>query len=99
MVSFESHIKGNKPVVVDFSADWCRPCKLMEPVIHEVKENIGDRATVLEIDIDKHPHYSQEYNILGVPTLLIFKDGKVVWRKSGVVPAHEILQELKKLFI
>jgi len=94
MQSFESHIKGNKPVVVDFFAEWCGPCKLMPPVLHEVKEKVGGRATVLKLDIDKSPHYMQQYNIQSVPTLIIFKNGQVLWRKSGVSSAHEILQHL-----
>ncbi|MDP4261308.1 MAG: thioredoxin family protein [Bacteroidota bacterium] len=94
MKNFESHIKGNTPVIVDFSAEWCAPCKLMGPVLHEVKEQVGERATILEIDIDKTPYYSQLYNILSVPTLIIFKDGNIVWRKNGLSTAHEILQQL-----
>ncbi len=95
MKSFESHIKGSTPVVVDFFAEWCGPCKLMAPVLHEVKEKIGDKATVLKLDIDKSPYYSQLYNINSVPTLIIFKDGNILWRKSGVTSSQEILQQLK----
>jgi thioredoxin 1 len=94
MVSFESHIQGTKPVVVDFFAEWCGPCKLMPPVLHEVKENVGDRATILKLDIDKSPYYAQLYNIQSVPTIMIFKNGQMVWRKSGISSAHEILQHL-----
>ena len=95
MTSFEAHIKGNKPVVVDFSAEWCNPCKLMEPVLHQVKGQVGERATVLKMDIDKYPDSVSLYNIRAVPTLIIFKEGKILWRKSGVMPAQEILQHLK----
>lgn len=94
MNSFEGHIKGDKPVVVDFFADWCGPCKLMPPILHEVKEKVGERATVLKMDIDKVPYYTQLYNIRSVPTLIIFKEGQILWRKSGVTSAHEILQHL-----
>ena len=94
MNNFESHIKGDKPVVVDFFAEWCGPCKLMAPVLHEVKEKTGDRATVLKMDIDKNPGYTRMYNIQSVPTLVIFKNGSIIWRKSGVMAAHEILQQL-----
>jgi thioredoxin 1 len=94
MLSFEGHIKGDTPVVVDFFAEWCGPCKMMGPVLHEVKEKVGDRATVLKLDIDKSPHYSQLYNIQAVPTLIIFKNGNVIWRKSGVATTQEILQHL-----
>ena len=94
MTSFESYINSNKPVVVDFSAEWCGPCKLMEPVLHQVKEQVGDRATVLKMDIDKYPDSVGLYNIRAVPTIIIFKGGEILWRKSGVAPAHEILQHL-----
>lgn len=94
MTSFEAHIKGNKPVVVDFSAGWCGPCKLMEPVLHQVKGQVGERATILKMDIDKYPDSVSLYNIKAVPTIIIFKNGKIVWRKSGVIAVHEILQHL-----
>jgi thioredoxin 1 len=92
--NFESHIQGEKPVVVDFFAEWCEPCKLMTPVLHTVKDAVGDRATILKMDIDKNPQYSQLYKIQAVPTLIVFKNGSIVWRKSGVVPANEILHLL-----
>ncbi len=95
MNNFEGHIKGEKPVLVDFFAEWCGPCKMMAPVLHEVKQHVGDRATILKIDIDKNPYYIQLYNIQAVPSLFIFKNGKVLWRKSGLVAAHEILELLK----
>ena len=94
MISFEGHIKGSIPVVVDFFAEWCGPCKLMGPILHEVKEKVGERATVLKLDIDKSPYYSELYNIRSVPTLIIFKNGNVLWRKSGVASSHEILEHL-----
>ena len=94
MTNFESHIYGSKPVVVDFFAEWCGPCKLMTPVLLQVKEAAGDRVTVLKMDIDKNPGFTHRYSVQAVLTLIIFKDGQVIWRKSGVVPAHEILQYL-----
>jgi len=94
MQNFESHIAGTKPVVVDFFADWCSPCKLMAPILQEVKQQVGERATVLKLDIDKNQAYATEYGVQSVPTLLIFKEGHVIWRKSGVTPAHEILAHL-----
>jgi len=92
--SFESHVQGDKPVIVDFFAEWCGPCKLMTPILHELKKSMGDKVTVLKMDIDKNPQYAEQYNIRAVPTLLIFKKGNIVWRKSGVTQAHEILQHL-----
>lgn len=98
-MNFESHIKGNKPVIVDFMADWCAPCKLMTPVLQEVRWKVGERATLLTIDIDNDPGYAQQYAIQSVPTLVIFREGNIVWRKSGVVPAHEILEQLTLLLV
>ena len=92
--SFESHIQGDKPVIVDFFAEWCGPCKMMTPILQELKKTVGDTVTVLKIDIDKNQRYAEQYNIRAVPTLLIFKKGNIIWRKSGVTQAHEILQHL-----
>jgi len=95
MNNFEGHINGNKPVIVDFYADWCGPCKLMSPILSEVKEKVGDKATVLKLDIEKAPQYTQLYNVRAIPTLIIFKNGNILWRKSGVASANEILNHLK----
>lgn len=94
MQNFEAHIQGTKPVVVDFFAEWCGPCKLMAPVLQELKQRTGDRITILKMDIDKNPSYSKAYNILAVPTLIIFKEGHIIWRKNGVTAAHEIMEHL-----
>jgi len=92
--SFESHIQGDKPVIVDFFAEWCGPCKMMTPILQELKKTVGDTVTVLKIDIDKNPRYAEQFNVRAVPTLIIFKKGNVLWRKSGVTKAQEILQQL-----
>ncbi len=95
METFISHIHGNKPVLVDFFAVWCGPCKMMPPVLAEVKSKIGDKAIILKMDIDKNATFASKYNVQSVPTLIIFKNGNILWRKSGVIPAHEILEQLK----
>jgi thioredoxin 1 len=95
MVSFEGHIQGPKPVVVDFYAEWCGPCKMMAPVLKQVKDNVKERITILKMDIDKNGYYAGKYAIQSVPTLIIFKEGKILWRKSGVASAAEILAQLK----
>lgn len=97
MNNFDKLINGDKPVLVDFFADWCGPCKVMAPSIVEVKKRIGDKATVLKMDIDKNPAYAQKYSVQSIPTLMIFRNGKVLWRKMGITPAHEILQQLQPL--
>jgi thioredoxin 1 len=94
MNNFEEHIRGGKPVVVDFFANWCGPCKMMPPILKEVKEALGEQATILKMDIDRNRFYAEKYGIQSIPTLIIFKEGKILWRKSGVASAKEILQHL-----
>ena len=88
--SFSTLINGEKPVVVDFYAEWCGPCKMMKPILDQFKGMVGDRATVIKVDVDKNPAAAQAYGVRGVPTLAIFKKGEIVWRKSGVVSAAQL---------
>lgn len=94
MASFKELIQGEKPVLVDFHAEWCGPCKMMAPILKDVKAKLGDSVTIVKVDVDKNPGAASAYNIQGVPTLLLFRKGQVVWRQSGVVGEQQIRRAL-----
>ncbi|MEX0967736.1 MAG: thioredoxin [Bacteroidia bacterium] len=92
--TFQSLIEGPKPVLIDFHAEWCGPCKSMSPVIKDIAGKYSGKARVIKIDIDKNPEIANQYQVRGVPTFMIFKEGKMVWRESGAIPAGMITKAL-----
>lgn len=95
MKDFNELINSTKPTLVDFYAIWCSPCKMMSPIIEQTKKDLGDTATVLKIDIDKNNSIAAKYGIRSIPTLLIFKEGEVVWRQGGIPSKNSIVESVK----
>lgn len=92
MSNFNDIINSEKPVLVDFFATWCGPCQVLLPVLKQVKESLQDRITIIKIDVDKNQTLAQKYQVRGVPTMMLFQDGKQLWRQSGVLTKEEIIK-------
>ncbi len=90
MADFNELIKSEVPLLVDFHAEWCGPCKAQAPILQELAKKLGDRARIIKVDVDRNPQAAARYNVQGVPTLLIFQKGKLLWRGSGVRQADEL---------
>ena len=88
--TFGDIIKGDVPVLVDFTAEWCGPCKTMKPVLEELHKMMGSQLRILKIDVDRNPAAASSLNVSGVPTLMLYKQGKMLWRQSGVQSAHQL---------
>lgn len=90
--SFSKVVNSNTLVLIDFYADWCGPCKMLAPILKQVKDELGDDIKIFKIDVDKNPGIASKYQVRGVPTLLLFRDGVAVWRQSGVLQKNELVQ-------
>jgi thioredoxin 1 len=92
--SFQNIINADKPVLVDFFATWCGPCQMLGPVLKEVKDSLGDRVSIIKIDVDKNQEIASVYQVRGVPTMMLFQNGKQLWRQSGVLSKEEIIKTI-----
>ena len=92
--NFDTIIKSEKPVLIDFFVTWCGPCKTLAPILKEVKDNLGERITIIKIDVDKNQQLASQYQVRGVPTMILFQNGKQLWRQSGVLSKEEIVKTI-----
>ena len=90
MANFNDIISENKPVLVDFYADWCQPCKMVAPILKQVKDEMGDKIKIIKINVDNNPVVASKYNIRSIPTLMLFKQGELKYSQAGVMPAQQI---------
>lgn len=96
MESFAELIQSEKPVLVDFYADWCGPCKAMEPIVKDVAKNIQDKVRIVKVNIDRQQQIAQSFNVNAVPTFIAFKQGKVLWRHPGMMDKNTLLMKLQQ---
>jgi len=95
MSKFNDILKKDIPTLIDFYATWCGPCKMVHPILDDLKKQIGDKITILKIDIDKNPNVTDQFKIRSVPTLMLFKGGVTLWRESGVIPLSMLLDKIQ----
>lgn len=96
MSKFNELINSDVPVLVDFYAEWCGPCKAMAPILEQVASQVGEKARIIKVDVDKNPQAAAHYQVQGVPTLMIFQNGKVKWRQSGVIQGSQLVAVLNQ---
>ena len=92
MSNFDTIINSEKPVLIDFFATWCGPCKMVGPILKEVKDSLGERISIIKIDVDKNQQIASKYQVRGVPTMILYQSGKQLWRQSGVLSKEEIIK-------
>ena len=90
--TFQELLEGDTPVLVDFFAEWCGPCKMMQPILEDTAKQLGGKVKILKVDVDRNPLAASKFQVRGVPTLILFSKGEVVWRQSGVVPAQQLVE-------
>ena len=97
MAKFNEMINGEQLTLVDFFATWCGPCKMMHPILEQLKEKMGDDIRILKVDVDKNEALSMQYRIQSVPTLMLFKKGEMLWRQSGAMSLNDLMQKISQL--
>jgi len=95
MSKFRDIINNDKPVLVDFFAEWCGPCKVMSPILKQVKKEIGDQVIILKVNVDNNQALAQKYQIRGVPTFMLFKKGEIVWQQSGILDKQILINKIR----
>lgn len=94
--SFQNIINSDKPVLIDFYATWCGPCQILGPILIDVKESLGDTVSIIKIDVDKNQEIAAQYQVRGVPTMMLFQKGKQLWRQSGVMAKQDIVKVIQE---